>query len=75
MFSYIWPLVLVVLSNTVYQVCAKEVPDKMNPFASYYFQTSHSSFGFSNFINNPSVLIHRLFLCRRRGCRLPDSLN
>ncbi|MCQ2527466.1 MAG: DMT family transporter [Lachnospiraceae bacterium] len=34
MFSYIWPLVLVVLSNTVYQVCAKEVPDKMNPFAS-----------------------------------------
>ena len=22
MFSYIWPLVLVVLSNTVYQVCA-----------------------------------------------------
>lgn len=34
MFSYIWPLGLVVLSNVFYQICAKEVPDKMNPFAS-----------------------------------------
>ena len=34
MFSYIWPIGLVVLSNTVYQICAKSVPDKMNPFAS-----------------------------------------
>ena len=34
MFSYIWPILLVVLSNTVYQICAKGVPSEMNPFAS-----------------------------------------
>ena len=34
MFSYIWPLALVVLSNTVYQICAKSVPEGMNPLAS-----------------------------------------
>ena len=34
MFSYIWPIALVVLSNTLYQVCAKSVPDGMNPLAS-----------------------------------------
>lgn len=34
MFSYMWPLGLVVLSNTFYHICAKSVPDKMNPFAS-----------------------------------------
>ena len=33
MMSYIWPIALVVLSNTVYQICAKEVPGGMNPFA------------------------------------------
>jgi drug/metabolite transporter (DMT)-like permease len=32
--SYIWPIGLVVLSNVVYQICAKSVPDGMNPFAS-----------------------------------------
>ena len=34
MFAYIWPIALVVLSNTLYQVCAKSVPDGMNPLAS-----------------------------------------
>ena len=34
MFSYIWPLALVVVSNTVYQICAKSVPEGMNPLAS-----------------------------------------
>ena len=34
MFSYIWPIALVVFSNTLYQICAKSVPDEMNPFAS-----------------------------------------
>ena len=34
MFCYVWPIVLVVLSNTVYQICAKYVPNDMNPFAS-----------------------------------------
>ncbi len=34
MLAYLWPVALVVLSNTVYQVCAKSVPEGMNPFAS-----------------------------------------
>lgn len=33
-FSYIWPLGLAVLSNVFYQICAKAVPDKMDPLAS-----------------------------------------
>ena len=34
MFSYVWPIALVVLSNVVYHICAKAVPEGMNPFAS-----------------------------------------
>ena len=34
MFAYIWPMALLLLSNTVYQICAKSVPDDINPFAS-----------------------------------------
>lgn len=34
MFNYIWPIMLIVLSNTFYQICAKSVPGNMNPFAS-----------------------------------------
>ena len=34
MFYYVWPIALVVLSNVVYQICAKSVPDSMNPLAS-----------------------------------------
>ena len=34
MFNYIWPIGLAVLSNVVYQICAKSVPSEMNPFAS-----------------------------------------
>jgi len=34
MLYYVWPIVLVVVSNTVYQICAKSVPNDMNPFAS-----------------------------------------
>ena len=34
MFSYLWPIGLVILSNVLYQVCAKEVPSEMNAFAS-----------------------------------------
>ena len=34
MLSYVWPIALVVLSNTLYQVCAKSVPEGMNPLAS-----------------------------------------
>ena len=34
MFPYIWPMALVVLSNIVYQICAKSVPEKIDPLAS-----------------------------------------
>lgn len=33
MFNYVWPIVLVVLSNVVYQICAKSVPNNVNAFA------------------------------------------
>lgn len=34
MFDYVWPIALVVLSNTVYQICAKGTPAEMHPLAS-----------------------------------------
>ena len=34
MLSYIWPLALVVVSNIVYQICAKSSPASVNPLAS-----------------------------------------
>lgn len=34
MLSYIWPIALVVVSNIVYQVCAKSAPEGVSPFAS-----------------------------------------
>lgn len=34
MFHYVWPILLVVSSNVLYQVCAKSVPSNVNPFAS-----------------------------------------
>ena len=34
MFAYVWPIGLVILSNIIYQICAKSVPDSMNPLAS-----------------------------------------
>lgn len=34
MFNYIWPLAIIVLSNIVYQICAKGIPQQMNTFAS-----------------------------------------
>lgn len=34
MLQYVWPIGLVVLANVFYQVCAKSVPEGMNPLAS-----------------------------------------
>ena len=34
MFSYVWPIALVVLSNTVYHLCAKSVSSVIHPLAS-----------------------------------------
>ena len=33
MFSYLWPMALVVVTNTLYQICAKSMPKEINPFA------------------------------------------
>lgn len=34
MIQYVWPIALVILSNTIYQICAKEIPGQVSPFAS-----------------------------------------
>lgn len=34
MFNYIWPLAIIVLSNILYQICAKGIPQQMNTYAS-----------------------------------------
>ena len=34
MFSYVWPIGLVVLSNVLYQICAKSIPGTIHPLAS-----------------------------------------
>lgn len=33
MLSYTWPIALAVLSNVVYHLCSKSVPDEVSPFA------------------------------------------
>ena len=32
--AYFWPLILVVASNTVYHICAKSLPESVDPLAS-----------------------------------------
>lgn len=34
MFNYIWPLLVIVFANTLYQICAKGIPPEMNTYAS-----------------------------------------
>ena len=34
MFSFVWPIALVVLSNTVYHICSKNIPNNANAFLS-----------------------------------------
>ena len=34
MLSYLWPLLLVIISNTVYNICTKSTPQNIQPFAS-----------------------------------------
>lgn len=33
MISYIWPLALIIVSNTFYHICAKSSPDNVHPMA------------------------------------------
>ena len=32
--NYIWPLLIIIFSNTLYQICAKGIPEQMNTYAS-----------------------------------------
>ena len=34
MFNYIWPLLIIVFSNTLYQICANGISAQMNTYAS-----------------------------------------
>ena len=34
MLSFLWPLFLVIISSTVYNICAKSTPQNIQPFAS-----------------------------------------
>ncbi|MDD6729003.1 MAG: EamA family transporter [Eubacteriales bacterium] len=63
MFNYIWPIVLVLFSNTVYQICAKSVPDNVSPFATLtvtYFVGAVFS-AVMHFITHPTVNILKEF--------------
>lgn len=63
MFNYIWPIVLVLVSNTVYQICAKGVPNNTSPFAAltitYVVGAVFSTI--MHFITQPSVNILKEF--------------
>ncbi len=60
MFAYIWPIALIVVSNTLYQVCAKSVPADMDPFASLtitYMVGALASFVLYFSINRSGILV------------------
>ena len=33
MFSYVWPMALIILAEVAYQICTKSTPEAMSPFA------------------------------------------
>lgn len=35
MLNYLLPLILIIVSNTIYQICSKSIPSDMNAFASF----------------------------------------
>lgn len=63
MFNYIWPIALVLLSNSVYQICTKSVPDNASPFAAltitYIVGAIFSTV--MHFITHPTVNIIKEF--------------
>ena len=61
MFSYVWPIALVVTANVIYQICAKSVPDELNPMASLtvtYFVGMVTSAVLFFALNRGSSLLH-----------------
>lgn len=60
MFQYIWPLGLVVISNVIYHICSKSVPEGLNPFASLtitYLVAAAVSCGFYYVFNKGGSLL------------------
>ncbi|MCD8215018.1 MAG: DMT family transporter [Clostridiales bacterium] len=60
MFNYVWSILLVVVSNVLYQVCAKSLPNDMNPFASLtvtYFVGTIFSFALYFIMSNKGNIL------------------
>jgi drug/metabolite transporter (DMT)-like permease len=60
MFSYVWPIALVVLSNIIYQICAKSLPSEINPLASltitYLVAAASSAILYFALTKNPDII-------------------
>ena len=60
MFSYVWPITLVVLSNILYQICAKSLPAEINPLASltitYLVAAASSAILYFALTKNPDII-------------------
>ena len=60
MFSYVWPLALVILSNIIYQICAKSLPTEINPLASltitYIVAAASSAILYFALTKNPDLV-------------------
>ena len=60
MFSYVWPIALVVLSNIIYQICAKSLPAEINPLASltitYLVAAASSAILYFALTKNPDII-------------------
>ena len=60
MFSYVWPIALVVLSNIIYQICAKSLPTEINPLASltitYLVAAASSAILYFALTKNPDII-------------------
>ena len=60
---YVWPIAVVVLSNVFYQICAKPVPEGMNPLASLtvtYVIGAAASFILYYALNKNANIIHEI---------------
>lgn len=63
MFNYVWPIALIVLSNTVYQICSKSVPNETSPFAALTitYVVGAVVSALMHFITHPTVNILKEF--------------
>ena len=66
MFSYIWPILLIVTANTVYQICAKGITAAMNTYASMTVTYAVASvFSFVMFLVTSKVWVEWLLHSHR----------